>query len=270
MEGVYCFIQWRRRLYPFKRYNRCCRIILGKVTEIFYVILDSTWNMGGENMKQQSLGTSNLNVSNISLGCMRMNHLSVSDAQQVIQHAKEAGINFFDHADMYGGGDSERIFAEALQLEPIQREDIYLQSKTGIRDGYFDFSKEHILDSVDGSLQRLQTDYLDVLLLHRPDSLMEPEEVAEAFSTLKQSGKVRHFGVSNQHPGQIELLKKYVDQELIVNQLQFGLKHTEMIDRGFQVNMNWDGSFDREGDVLEYSRLHDMTIQAWSPFQFGH
>ncbi|HLQ96208.1 MAG TPA: aldo/keto reductase [Pseudogracilibacillus sp.] len=221
-------------------------------------------------MKQQSLGTSNLNVSNISLGCMRMNHLSVSDAQQVIQHAKEAGINFFDHADMYGGGDSERIFAEALQLEPIQREDIYLQSKTGIRDGYFDFSKEHILDSVDGSLQRLQTDYLDVLLLHRPDSLMEPEEVAEAFSTLKQSGKVRHFGVSNQHPGQIELLKKYVDQELIVNQLQFGLKHTEMIDRGFQVNMNWDGSFDREGDVLEYSRLHDMTIQAWSPFQFGH
>lgn len=226
--------------------------------------------MGGENMKQQSLGTSNLNVSNISLGCMRINHLSVSDAQQVIQHAKEAGINFFDHADMYGGGDSERIFAEALQLESIQREDIYLQSKTGIRDGYFDFSKEHILDSVDGSLQRLQTDYLDVLLLHRPDSLMEPEEVAEAFSTLKQSGKVRHFGVSNQHPGQIELLKKYVDQELIVNQLQFGLKHTEMIDRGFQVNMNWDGSFDREGDVLEYSRLHDMTIQAWSPFQFGH
>lgn len=221
-------------------------------------------------MKQQPLGTSNLNVSNISLGCMRMNHLSVSDAQQVIQHAKEAGINFFDHADLYGGGDSERIFAEALQLEPIQREDIYLQSKTGIRDGYFDFSKEHILDSVDGSLRRLQTDYLDVLLLHRPDSLMEPEDVAEAFSKLKQTGKVRHFGVSNQHPGQIELLKKYVDQDLIVNQLQFGLKHTEMIDRGFQVNMNWDGSFDREGDVLEYSRLHDMTIQAWSPFQFGH
>lgn len=226
--------------------------------------------MGGETMKQQPLGTSNLNVSNISLGCMRMNHLSVSDAQQVIQHAKEAGINFFDHADLYGGGDSERIFAEALQLEPIQREDIYLQSKTGIRDGYFDFSKEHILDSVDGSLRRLQTDYLDVLLLHRPDSLMEPEDVAEAFSKLKQTGKVRHFGVSNQHPGQIELLKKYVDQDLIVNQLQFGLKHTEMIDRGFQVNMNWDGSFDREGDVLEYSRLHDMTIQAWSPFQFGH
>lgn len=221
-------------------------------------------------MKQQSLGTSNLSVSNISLGCMRMNHLSVPDAQQVIQHAREAGINFFDHADIYGGGESERIFAEALKLEPIQREDIYIQSKTGIRDGYFDFSKEHILNSVDGSLQRLQTDYLDVLLLHRPDSLVDPEEVAEAFSKLKQSGKVRHFGVSNQHPGQIELLKKYVEQDLIVNQLQFGLKHTEMIDRGFQVNMNWDGAFDREGDVLEYSRLHDMTIQAWSPFQFGH
>src|SRR5699024_10281887 len=140
----------------------------------------SSLDIGGKRMKQQSLGTSNLNVSNISLGCMRMNHLALSDAQQVIQHAREAGINFFDHADIYGGGESERIFAEAIQREPIQREDIYIQSKTGIRDGYFDFSKEHILNSVDGSLERLQTDYLDVLLLHRPDSLVDPEEVAEA------------------------------------------------------------------------------------------
>jgi len=221
-------------------------------------------------MKQQFLGNSDLEVSTISLGCMRMNNLSVKDAGTVIQTALDAGINFFDHADMYGGGESERIFAEAFQSTFVPREDIYLQSKTGIRDGYFDFSKEHILQSVDGSLQRLNTDYLDVLLLHRPDTLFEPEEVAEAFSILKKSGKVNHFGVSNQNPMQIELLKKHFEQSLIVNQLQFGLKHTEMIDKGFQVNMNWSGAFDRDGSILDYSRLNDMTIQAWSPFQYGH
>lgn len=221
-------------------------------------------------MKKQFLGKSDLEVSTISLGCMRMNDLSTKDASGVIQSALDAGIDFYDHADMYGGGMSEKIFAEALKLTSVSRNDIYIQSKTGIRENCFDFSKEHILQSVDGSLQRLNTDYLDVLLLHRPDTLVEPEEVAEAFSTLKESGKVRHFGVSNQNPMQIELLKKYVDQDLIVNQLQFGLKHTEMIDKGFQVNMNWNGAFDRDGSVLDYSRLHDMTIQAWSPFQFGH
>lgn len=221
-------------------------------------------------MKKQFLGNSDLEVSTISLGCMRMNDLSVKDAGRVIQTALDAGINFFDHADIYGGGDSEQIFAEAFQSTSASREDIYIQSKTGIRDGYFDFSKDHILQSVDGSLQRLNTDYLDVLLLHRPDTLVEPEEVAEAFSILKKSGKVNHFGVSNQNPMQIELLKKYLDQSLIVNQLQFGLKHTEMIDKGFQVNMNWGGAFDRDGSILDYSRLNDMTIQAWSPFQYGH
>lgn len=221
-------------------------------------------------MEKQLLGKSELEVSRVSLGCMRMSQLSKQEASRVIQSAVEVGIDFFDHADIYGNGESERIFAEAFKSSSVSRQDIYLQSKTGIREGYFDFSKDHILQSVDGSLERLQTDYLDVLLLHRPDALVEPEEVAEAFSVLKKSGKVRHFGVSNQHPMQIELLKKYVEQDLIVNQLQFGLKHTEMIDKGFQVNMNWKGAFDRDGSILDYCRLHNMTIQAWSPFQYGY
>jgi predicted oxidoreductase len=145
-----------------------------------------------------------------------------------------------------------------------------LQTKAGILSGYFYFSREHILEAVDGSLQRLKTDYIDVLLLHRPDALMEPEEVAEAFTELEESGKVRHFGVSNQNPMQIELLKKYLKQDLIVNQLQLSVMHTGMIDAGLYVNMQHDSGINRDGSILDYSRLHDMTIQAWSPFQYGY
>jgi predicted oxidoreductase len=133
----------------------------------------------------------------------------------------------------------------------------------------FDFSQDHILASVDGSLERLKTDYLDVLLLHRPDTLMEPEEIADAFSKLEQSGKVRHFGVSNMNPGQIELLRKFVDQKIIANQLQLSLTNTGMIDSGINVNMQIDRSIDRDGGILEYCRLHDITIQPWSPFLYG-
>lgn len=176
---------------------------------------------------------------------------------------------FFDHADIYGGGKSEEVFADAIDMNATIREKMILQSKCGIRQGFFDFSKEHIIASVEGSLKRLKTDYLDTLLLHRPDTLFEPEEVAAAFTELEKSGKVRHFGVSNQNPGQIELLKKYVDQELIANQLQFSIMHTGMIDTGFNVNMTIDSSLDRDGGILEYSRLNNMTIQAWSPFQYG-
>jgi len=221
-------------------------------------------------LKKIQLGTSQLEVSKIALGCMRINKLSKTEASGVVQNALDLGINFFDHADMYGGGESESVFAEAAGMSPAVREQMILQSKVGIRKGTFDFSKEHILESVDGSLQRLKTDYLDVLLLHRPDALVEPEEVAEAFSILKESGKVRHFGVSNHHPMQIELLKKYVEQDLIANQLQFSIMHTGMIDAGLNVNMQRDLSTDRDGSILDYSRLHDMTIQAWSPFHFGH
>lgn len=220
-------------------------------------------------MKTMKLGKSDLTVSNISLGCMRMYKLSLKEAEDVVRTALELGITFFDHADIYGEGRSEEIFAEAVGMNPSVREKIIIQTKTGIRKGYYDFSKEHILQSVDRSLKRLKTDYIDVLLLHRPDALVEPEEVAEAFALLKESGKVRWFGVSNHTPMQIELLKKYVKEALIVNQLQFSVMHTNMIDAGIQMNTLFENSVDRTGYVLDYCRLHDITIQAWSPFQFG-
>ena len=161
------------------------------------------------------------------------------------------------------------MFAKAANITPQLREKLYLQSKCGIRNGYFDFSEEHILASVDGSLSRLNTEYLDVLLLHRPDSLMEPEEVASAFDKLQSSGKVRHFGVSNQNPSQIELLRKFVKQPILFNQLQLSVTNTGMIDSGFNVNTKFEIGIDRDGSILEYSRLHEITIQAWSPFQYG-
>lgn len=220
-------------------------------------------------MQKLKLGTSDLQVSNIGLGCMRMGELSTQEASKIIHNALDQGVNFFDHADIYAEGKSEEIFAEAINMNPSIREKLLIQTKAGIRKGFFDFSKEHILTSVDESLKRLKTDYLDVFLLHRPDTLVEPEEVAEAFSILKASGKVRHFGVSNHTPMQIELLKKYVEQDLITNQLQFSIKHTSMVDAGIQMNTKFENSIDRDGGILDYSRVHDMTIQAWSPFQYG-
>ena len=155
-------------------------------------------------------------------------------------------------------------------MKPSVREKVLLQSKCGIVPGVmYDFSKEHILDSVDGILKRLNTDYLDVLLLHRPDALMEPEEVAEAFDRLETSGKVRHSGVSNQRPYQIQLLQKYIRQPLVVDQLQFSMTNSQMVTQGMEVNMATDGAVDRDGGILDYCRLNDITIQAWSPFQYG-
>ncbi|KGL42144.1 aldo/keto reductase family oxidoreductase [Listeria sp. SHR_NRA_18] len=220
-------------------------------------------------MNKINLGNSGMLVPEIALGCMRMADLSKDDAAKMINTAMDAGINFFDHADIYGGGKSEEVFADAVGMNPAVREKMILQSKCGIRPGMFDFSKEHILESVDGILKRLQTDYIDILLLHRPDTLVEPEEVAEAFTALKKSGKVREFGVSNQNPMQIELLSKYVEQKLVANQLQLSITNTGMIDAGLNVNMKIDRSIDRDGSILDYCRLKDITIQAWSPFQFG-
>jgi predicted oxidoreductase len=220
-------------------------------------------------MKAIDIGKSGLLASEISLGCMRINGLAQQEADLLINTALEVGIDFFDHADIYGGGKSEEVFADAFSRSSFTREQIYLQSKCGIREGMFDFSREHILSAVEGSLTRLKTDYLDVLLLHRPDTLMEPEEVAAAFTQLQQSGKVLNFGVSNMNPGQIELLRKFVDQKIVANQLQLSLTNTGMIDSGFNVNMKIDRSIDRDGGILEYCRLHDITIQPWSPFQYG-
>ncbi|HEY5560838.1 MAG TPA: aldo/keto reductase [Clostridiaceae bacterium] len=220
-------------------------------------------------MKKINIGKGKINASEIALGCMRIADLSVKDATVHINTALEEGINFFDHADIYAGGKSEEIFAEAVDMKPSVREKFIIQTKCGIGKGTFDFSKEHILSSVDGSLKRLKTDYVDVLLLHRPDALMEPEEVAQAFDILEKSGKVRHFGVSNQNPMQIKLLKKSVEQELIINQLQFSITNTGMIDAGLNVNMKIEQSVARDGSILDYCRLNDITIQAWSPFQYG-
>ena len=207
-----------------------------------------------------------INASQIALGCMRISGMNKTDAKRLIDTAIDCGINFFDHADIYGGGQSEEVFAEAFSGK---RDSVFIQSKCGIRSGFFDFSKEHIVASVEKSLKRLKTDYLDLLLLHRPDTLMEPEEVAEAFTELEKSGKVRFFGVSNQNPGQMALMQKYMGQKLVANQLQFGLAHTGMIDSGLTVNMKHENGINRDGGVLEYCRLNDITIQAWSPLMYG-
>ena len=220
-------------------------------------------------MKNIRIPNSDLDASEISLGCMRISQMANSDIATLLHTALDVGINFFDHADVYGGGQSEAKFAEALQITPQLREKMILQSKCGIQQGYFDFSKDHILEAVDGSLKRLRTDYLDVLLLHRPDALVEPEEVAEAFTILQDSGKVRYFGVSNQNPMQIELLKRYVKQDILFNQLQFSITNTGMVDAGINVNMENPPSVDHDGSILDYCRLNDITIQPWSPFQYG-
>ena len=221
-------------------------------------------------MKTVNLGTSGLKVPCIAVGCMRINKLEPAEAEHFVHAAIDQGAYFFDHADIYGNGDCESIFAKAIHMNSTVREKVLLQSKCGIRRGVaFDFSKDHILKSVDGSLKRLNTEYLDVLLLHRPDALVEPEEVAEAFDVLQSNGKVRHFGVSNQNPMQIKLLKRYVRQPIVANQLQLSITNATMISQGQHVNMQDDFAVNRDGSVLDYCRLHDITIQPWSPFQYG-
>ncbi len=220
-------------------------------------------------MKTITLNNTNLSIPEIGMGCMRIVELENADAvKSWVDTALEHGINFFDHADIYGKGRCEELFGQILT--PSLREKIILQSKCSIRPGIaFDFSKEHILNSVDGILKRLNTEYLDILLLHRPDTLMEPEEVADAFRILKENGKVCHFGVSNQTPMQMELLSKYCDEPLLINQLQLSIAHCPMINSGINANMYNDSGINRDGGVLEYCRLKDITIQAWSPFQYG-
>ncbi len=220
-------------------------------------------------MKYIKIPNTSMNASEISLGCMRISGMSNQEISTLIHTALDEGINFFDHADIYGGGKSEAKFAEAMDMNPRLRETMILQTKCGIRKDQYDFSKEHILEAVDGSLKRLRTDYVDVLLLHRPDALVEPEEVAEAFDQLESSGKVKYFGVSNQNPMQIELLCKYVKQKFYFNQLQLSITNTGMIDAGINVNTGFNGAIDRDGGILDYCRLKDIIVQPWSPFQYG-
>ncbi|HFU6673640.1 TPA: aldo/keto reductase family oxidoreductase [Streptococcus agalactiae] len=215
----------------------------------------------------QNIGQTGIQATRIALGCMRMSDLKGKQAEEVVGTALDLGINFFDHADIYGGGLSELRFRDAIKHLNVNRDKMIIQSKCGIREGYFDFSKEYILSSVDGILERLGTEYLDFLILHRPDVLVEPEEVAEAFTKLRAEGKVKHFGVSNQNRFQMELLQSYLDEPLAVNQLQLSPAHTPMFDAGLNVNMLNKSSIEHDDGIVDYCRLKRVTIQAWSPFQ---
>lgn len=213
------------------------------------------------------------NVPVVVQGCMRMPALSVEKAAEVIRTDYELGVNYFDHATCYGrDGAAETRFGDAFPLTGLRREDVVLQSKCGLcfERNEFDWTYENIIASVDGILRRLKTDYLDALLLHRPDVLFEPEEVARAFDELESKGKVRYFGVSNLVPMQIELLKKYVKQPLVFNQVQLSLDQSQLIDQALYMNnKTTDFSVNRDGNLLDYCRLHDITIQTWSPLQRG-
>ena len=227
-------------------------------------------------MKYYEIPHTNMRQSAVIQGCMRFKGMSSMEVERIVNLCLENGINSFDHADVYGTagmrGECEQLFGQVLKENPGLRDKVYIQSKCGIcksEQDYYDFSKEHILEAVDGILTRLQTEYLDALLLHRPDTLMEPEEVADAFETLHKAGKVRYFGVSNMNPGQVELLERAVDAPLVFNQLQLSIAHCPMIDTGLSVNNRIPQAVDYEGGILEYSRLKAMTIQAWSPFQKG-
>ena len=221
-----------------------------------------------EKIMKEVLLTKDLAASDVAMGCMRIDGAKEEPAK-IIETALDCGINFFDHADIYGGGKCEEIFGDYLSEHKSLRDNIIIQTKCGIRSGFFDFSKQHIISSVEASLKRLKTDYIDILLLHRPDTLMEPEEVAEAFDELESAGKVRHFGVSNHNPMQIELLKTALKQPIIIDQMQFSIPESGMVTSGLNVNMKNDESFMHDGSALEYFRINGITLQAWSPFQGG-
>jgi predicted oxidoreductase len=225
-------------------------------------------------MKTFTLPGTDIEVPNVVLGLMRIQDKSDEEVRTLVRTARDAGIAFLDHADVYGTGmhGCERRFAEALKLTPSERAEYVIQSKVGIvKEGpYFDFSYERIVESVNGSLEALGTDYLDILLLHRPDALVEPEEVARAFDELSSAGKVRAFGVSNHTPRQIDLLRRYVTQPIVANQLQLSITHAPIIAQGVAANMQaLDQSIVRDDGIIDYCRLNDITIQAWSPFQAG-
>ena len=210
-------------------------------------------------------------ASRVAQGCMRIGNLEEQALDRLVKSDLEQGINFFDHADIYGGGECEKRFGQLLKANPGLRDRMLIQTKCGIRPGSYDFSKAHILSAVEGSLTRLGVERVDYLLLHRPDALMEPEEVAEAFDALHRAGKVRFFGVSNHNPLQMELLSRALPEALSlrIDQLQLSLTNTTMIDAGINVNMENAGAVNRDGSVLDYCRLKGITIQPWSPLQYG-
>ncbi len=227
-------------------------------------------------MKHSTLPHTDITAPNVMLGLMRIAQKSDAEIRALVGAARDAGIDFLDHADIYGEHlhQCEERFAQAMALTPSQRDQVTIQTKAGIvKDGpYFDYSYEHLTSSVEGSLRALNTDRIDILLLHRPDALVEPEEVARAFDELHTSGKVRHFGVSNHTPRQIDLLAKHLNQPIVANQVQLSITHSTSVTQGVASNMQTaDQSIVRDGGgIVDYCRLHDITVQAWSPFQSGH
>lgn len=224
-------------------------------------------------MRYIKFGERQKEVSEVVLGLIRISEMTVDQVEDLIESALAVGINAFDIADCYGHGKCEQILGEVLKRHPDLREKMWIQSKCGIRMEeftYFDFSKEHILEAVDGILERLNVDYIDSLLLHRPDTLMEPAEIAEAFDLLKSQGKVIDFGVSNQNPMMMALIQKDVNQPLVANQLQLSAAFTPSFDAGFHVNMKQEAGIVRDSSIFEYCRLHDVVIQAWSVLQFDY
>lgn len=224
-------------------------------------------------MRYIKFGERQKEVSEVVLGLMRISEMTVDQVEDLIESVLAVGINAFDIADCYGHGKCEQILGEVLKCRPDLREKMWIQSKCGIRMEeftYFDFSKEHILEAVDGILERLNVDYIDSLLLHRPDALMEPAEIAEAFDLLKAQGKVIDFGVSNQNPMMMALVQKDVNQPLVANQLQLSAAFTPSFDAGFHVNMKQEAGIVRDSSIFEYCRLHDVVIQAWSVLQFDY
>lgn len=220
-------------------------------------------------MKYMKIPTVDREVSRIALGCMRIDKMSESQADEYVKTALSCGYNFFDHADIYASGRCEEIFGGVLSRNKSLRDKLVIQTKCGIRQGMYDFSYSHIMASVEASLRRLNTERIDVLLLHRPDLLMEPDEVARAFDELYSSGKVGAFGVSNHSPMQLELLQKSVNQKLCINQLQLSVTNASMISSGASVNTSFDDAVNRDGYVRDYCKLNDITIQPWSPLQYG-
>lgn len=220
-------------------------------------------------MKYITTYSKDIPVSQVALGCMRIENMSDYDIDSYINTAIDCGYNYFDHADIYGGGRCEEVFGAALKRNKALRDKMIIQTKCGIRDGMYDFSYEHIISSVDASLKRLQVDHIDVLLLHRPDLLMDPVEVAKAFEHLERNSKVKAFGVSNHSPAQIELLQKSINQKICINQLQLSITNANMISSGASVNTHFDEGINRDGYVRDYCRLNGITIQPWSPLQYG-
>lgn len=241
-------------------------------------------------MKSIEIGKSAVVASQAALGVMRMDALDADAAAEVVRTAAEHGVNFFDTADIYGFNvnhdhASSRVLGRAWKDAGLKREDIFLQTKFGINIDFsdpnnvhatrYDFSAKHLITRLDEELEALGTDYVDFALLHRPDTLMEAEEIVEAFTTLHKAGKVRHFGVSNVNPWQAELLQSWLGDDpamrLEANQLQFGLMHAQMVSDELMTNSGAEGMVvaNHSDGLLSYSRLRHMTIQAWSPFQSG-